>query len=299
MTPQPMKVCLIVNPNAGKKKGLEVAARVSRLLGDAGLDCTSFVSEHPGGTREIAESVVPSDWDGIVVVGGDGTLFEVVNGLLAHAESVPVPLGLIPVGTGNSFIKDLGIESVDDAVGRIVARRTRRVDLGRFTSEAGTFWFANLLGAGFVSNVAYRARKYKVFGALSYVFAVLEEVVGLKTTAVKLEVDGRTIECDALFVEICNSRFTGGDMMMAPAARIDDGELDVILVRRVNRRTVLKLLPKIFSGGHVESQSVEVIKGRSIRLTSDEPLALTPDGETFGLTPIEVSVHAAKLEMFG
>ncbi len=294
-----MKICLIVNPNAGRKKGLEAAARVSALLGDAGIECSQFVSTAPGGTRAIAETVVPTDWDGIVAVGGDGTLFEVVNGLLAHAESVPVPLGLIPVGTGNSFIKDLGIESVDDAVDRILTRRTRRIDLGRFTSDAGTFWFANLLGAGFVSNVAYRARKYKVFGALSYVFAVLEEVIGLKTTAVVLEIDGRTIECDALFVEICNSRFTGGNMMMAPGARIDDGELDVILVRRVNRRTVLKLLPTIFSGRHVQSPAVEVIRGRSMRLTAEEPLMLSPDGETFGRTPIDATVHTAKLEMFG
>ncbi|TVR54529.1 MAG: diacylglycerol kinase family lipid kinase [Spirochaetaceae bacterium] len=294
-----MKISLIVNPNAGRKKGLDAAARVAALLEGAGIECTQFVSTRPGGTREIAESIVPSDWDGIVAVGGDGTLFEVVNGLLAHAESVPVPLGLIPVGTGNSFIKDLGIESVEDAVARIVARHTRRIDLGLFTSDAGTFWFANLLGVGFVSNVAYRARKYKIFGALSYVFAVFEELIGLKTTVVTLEIDGRIIECDALFVEICNSRFTGGNMLMAPDALIDDGELDVILVRRVNRRTVLKLLPTIFSGRHVEFPAVEVFRGRSIRLTSEEPLMLSPDGETFGRTPIDATVHHAKLEMFG
>ncbi|MBU8912587.1 MAG: diacylglycerol kinase family lipid kinase [Spirochaetales bacterium] len=294
-----MKICLIVNPNAGKKRGLYVAETVSALFRDAGIHTESLVSLHPGGTREIAEALDLSHWDGVVAVGGDGTLFEVINGLLAISGSLTVPVGQIPVGTGNSFSRDLEIQSVEDAVARIVRGSVRKIDLGHFSSEAGDFYFANLLGAGFVSNVAYRARKYKALGSLSYIFGIIEEVIGLKSTQITLEIDGKAIEREGIFVEICNSRFTGGNMMMAPAAEIDDGLLDVIILNKVTRRTLLKLLPSLFKGKHVESPFVEVIQGKRILLRSENPLSLTPDGETFGTTPIDVTVHHQKLEMFG
>ena len=294
-----MKICLIVNPNAGKKRGLEVAGTVTGLFRDAGIHTEQLVSLQPGGTREIAAALDLGRWDGVVAVGGDGTLFEVINGLLAISGSLTVPVGQIPVGTGNSFSRDLEIQSVEDAVARIVRGNVRKIDLGHFSAEAGDFYFANLLGAGFVSNVAYRARKYKALGSLSYIFGIIEEVIGLKSTPVTLEIDGKVMERECVFVEICNSRYTGGNMMMAPTASIDDGLLDVVILNKVTRGTLLKLLPTIFEGKHVEAPSVEVFRGKSILLRSQNPLALTPDGETFGETPIDVIVHHQKLEMFG
>ena len=294
-----MRSCLVVNPNAGHKKGHEVAQRVGGLLAKSGHLVEELVSVAPGGIREIAETIDPSDWDCIVAVGGDGTLFELINGLLSRADSVPVPVGLIPVGTGNSFLKDLGIETVEDAVDRIVAGRVRGVDVGEFTHPDGRHHFVNLLGAGFVSNVAARACRYKRLGSMSYILGVLEEVVGLRSSALSLTIDGRRIERDGIFVEICNSRFTGGTMMMAPQARIDDGLLDVVVAGTMSRGTLLRLLPTIFTGTHVDSPAVEVFQGKEIVVESDRALALTPDGEIFGRTPISVTVHQNKLEMFG
>jgi diacylglycerol kinase (ATP) len=293
-----MKICLIVNPNAGKKQGLSVAQQVAARFDEAGIHSEQIISDHPRGTREIAEALDPGQWDGVVAVGGDGTLFEVINGLLANSDPLPIPIGQIPVGTGNSFIKDLGVESVEDAAARIVAGTVRKIDLGRFSSDAGDFYFANLLGAGFVSNVAYRARKFKKLGALSYLIGVVLEVISLKSTSIILEIDGEVIKRDGVFVEICNSRYTGGNMMMAPSAKIDDGLLDVVLLNKVSRGTILKLLPTIFKGTHVEAPCVEVFQGKTISLRSERPLSLTPDGETFGETPIDVTVFPQKLEMF-
>lgn len=305
------RICLIVNPNAGKRRGLAVAGQTASLLDEAGIITDTRISERPGHTREIAEQLDQSEWNGIVAVGGDGTLFEIINGLLTTTESIDVPIGQIPVGTGNSFLKDIepatpeGTEapqvgdSVERAVARIVNWSPRRVDLGHFVAEAGSYFFINLLGAGFVSNVAYRAKKYKWLGSLSYILGVIEEVIGLTSTQITLEIDGRGIERDGIFVEICNSRFTGGDMMMAPAAQIDDGFLDVILLTKVSRGTILRLLPTIFKGTHVNEDCVEVYRGKKIIVRSELPLALTPDGETFGETPIEVTVHPHKLEILG
>ena len=193
---QRMKTCLVVNPNAGKKKGLDVAGQVSALLKDAGVHAELLVSDQPGQTREIAEGLDQSDWDGVIAVGGDGSLFEVINGLLSGSGAVSVPVGQVPVGTGNSFSKDLDIHTVEDAVERIVKGQTRKIDLGHFSSEAGDYYFINLLGAGFVSNVAHRAGKYKALGSLSYILGVVEEVIRLQSTAITLTIDGEVIERD-------------------------------------------------------------------------------------------------------
>lgn len=298
----PMRICLIVNPNAGAGRGLEVSERVVSRLESSGAAVERFVSEHAGGTREIAETTQPEGWDGVVVVGGDGSLFEVINGLLSRGPQLAVPVGQIPVGTGNSFIKDLHTDregdEVDDAIDRIVRGATRRVDLGRFSCGAGDYWFINLLGAGFVSNVAHRAVRFKRLGALSYILGVLGEVITLTSTGITLTIDGQRISRDGVFVEICNSRYTGGNMMMAPEASITDGMLDVIVLNPVGRLRLLRLLPTIFSGTHVNAPEVEVFRGREIRLESEFPLRLTPDGETFGTTPIDVTIRPGQLEMF-
>ena len=293
-----MELCLIVNPHAGKKRGVEIATRIASLLEEGGVQTELFVSDHPQGTRELADAIEPSEWDGVLAVGGDGTLFEVVNGILDGTDAPLIPIGQVPVGTGNSFLRDLEVSSPEDVVSRILGNQLRDIDLGRFASDSGSFYFANLLGAGFVSNVAHRAGKYKALGSLSYLIGVVEEVIRLQSTPIRIEIDGTRFEREAIFVEICNSRYTGGSMMMAPSARVDDGMLDVVILNRVTRRRLLKLLPTIFSGTHVEAPEVEVLRGREIRLESEVPLALTPDGETFGHTPIEVSVHPARIRMF-
>jgi YegS/Rv2252/BmrU family lipid kinase len=257
-----------------------------------------MISEFKGQTLSLASSLNPEDFDGILAVGGDGTLFEVINGLLQSGRDLQIPLGQIPVGTGNSFIKDLGISDENDALKAVLSGNVRNVDLGEFSYSGGSRYFVNLLGTGFVSNVAYRARKYKMLGSLSYILAVLEELVVLKAVDIELVIDGEIIKRKAVFTEICNSRYTGGDMLMAPAAEIDDGMLDVIVLNKVSRRKILSLFPLLFKGEHVNDDAVELFRGRNISLKSGIPLMLTPDGETFGDTPFEVKMHPGKIRMF-
>ncbi|TVR69274.1 MAG: diacylglycerol kinase family lipid kinase [Spirochaetaceae bacterium] len=321
----PVIIHLIVNPNAGRRKGLTVADRARTLLEPAGFTVTTHVSTYPGHAIELAAGIgaelaarpatgpaaqpsvgaYPAERAGVIALGGDGTLFEVINGLMRGATGtaypgapLPCPVGQIPLGTGNSFIQDLGLSTAEEAIQAILTGRTRPVDLGTLTCAAGTYSFINCLGAGFVSSVAHRAERYKRFGALSYVIGVLQETIALAPGELTLTVDGSRMEREALFVEICNSRYTGGNMMMAPGARIDDGLLDVVLMSRTTRRKLLTLFPSIFSGKHVEDPVIEVFRGRSISLRTATPWRLTPDGETFGSTPITVGILPAHLEMF-
>lgn len=290
---------MIVNPQAGKKQGLAAAEKAASFLLQNDITVETLISSYPGHTLALAAELDLSSWNGVLAVGGDGTLFELINGLLRSNDGIPVPIGQVPVGTGNSFIRDLGINSVEDTIKHILQRNIQKVDLGHFSCAAGEYYFINLLGAGFVSNVAYRAKKYRALGAFSYILGVIEEVVRLKSGGMTLEIDGQIIERDAIFVEICNSRFTGGNMMMAPSATIDDGLLDIVLLNRISRATLLKLFPRIFKGTHVQAESVEVFRGKKILLRAEQPLPLTPDGETFGRTPIEVCIYPRKVEMFG
>ncbi len=174
-----MAFTMIINPNAGKRAGEAIALAAAADLKRRGIDVVKRVTESAGHAVALAREIEPGSTEGVIAVGGDGTLFEVLNGLYERNGKVKLPVGQIPVGTGNSFLKDLGISSVGEAVEAIASGEVTEVDLGRFTCASGDYYFVNLLGAGFVSNVAYRAGKYKRLGPVSYVIGVLDVLVGL------------------------------------------------------------------------------------------------------------------------
>lgn len=294
-----MKLFIIINPAAGKKKGEKVFQQAAVLLEQKGIQFDIQTSQFAGHILDIAAHFNPRHYDGVVAVGGDGTLFELVNGVLKKHGSFELPIGQIPVGTGNSFIKDVGIETYTDAVEKIGAGRTRKIDVGSFKHPHGEDYFINLLGTGFVSDVARSSVKYKVFGSTSYILGVFEQLVGLKSIPVEITIDGHLLQRDYIFAEICNSTRTGGNMIMAPQARIDDGILDVILLNKISRINLLKIFPKIFDGTHVQDSHVETFKGRHIILKPESVQGLNADGEVLGRTPIEVSVLPKKITMFG
>ncbi|HEX9973316.1 MAG TPA: diacylglycerol kinase family protein [bacterium] len=293
-----MKLLLIVNPVAGKNKGDKAIREATPLLAEKGIQYDVKISEYSGHATQIAREFDPSKFDGIVAVGGDGTLFEILNGLLKTHRDFVLPIGQIPVGTGNSFIKDLNIQTIADAVGKIAGGKTRKVDVGFFKYPEGEHYFINLLGTGFVANVAHRAGKYKALGPLSYVIGVFEEVARLHPIPMEMTIDGQVFQRDYIFAEICNSTKTGGNMIMAPDAKIDDGLLDVILLNDISKLNLLKVFPQIFKGTHVNDSHVETFKGRHIKIVTETPQRLTPDGEVFGTTPIEVSILPNKIAMF-
>jgi diacylglycerol kinase (ATP) len=245
--------------------------------------------------RVIARETAGSA-DILVVLGGDGSLFEVVNGIMDTPHRPR--LAQVPVGTGNSFIKDLGINSAQDGIAAILGGKLRAVDLGRFTSTSGSYYFINLLGAGFVAQVAKLAGRFKFLGAHSYTLAVLLLLIPLKARRLEIVADGVTSVRDALFVEVCNSKKTGGDMIIAPDAEVDDGLFDIIIAKAMNRRQVLALFPQIFKGTHVYSPLVESFRCRTIRARFDTIEPVSPDGEQTGDTPLSAEIVPKALELY-
>jgi len=294
-----LKLLMLTNPMAGRRQGKTVAEKSLALFEQNGLSVQNRYSEYPGHLIDLAKREVNRDWDGIIALGGDGTLFEVINGMWQGNPELPMPLGVLPAGTGNSFSRDLEVKTHADAVKKIVDARLRPVDLGHCVCDDQTFVFINILGFGFVADVAKKAYSYRKWGALNYVIGVFLITRRLQSYFLDFEIDGIAYQRNNIFVEICNSRKTGGDMLMAPEAKIDDGLLDVVILNQVSRRRLLSALPKIFTGAHLRMPEVEHFVAQKASFRPAAVKALTPDGEIIGATPITVSVLPAALRVFG
>jgi len=294
-----LKLLLIYNPHAANRRAARLLPAVEKQFAERKVEIDLRLTEHPGHAVEIVRQADFENYRGVIAAGGDGTLFEVVSGCYRNPSSRRIPLGVLPIGTGNAFARDLDLDSgrLEEAVAIIARGRTRRVDAGRFTAGEETFHFLNILGLGFVADVTATAARLKVFGNIAYTFGVFARVLSLRSYPLTIEADGRTLERENIFAEVSNTRYTS-NFLMAPAARIDDGLLDVTLLGKISRRGLISSFPKIFTGEHIHMPQVETFQARRLRLSTPEPRVLTPDGELVGTTPVEVECLRQDIEVF-
>ena len=299
---------IIANPRSGKGSGKARLQQVEDWMRERTLPFESRVTAGPGDAIRFARESAEAGSETLVVLGGDGTFYEVVNGIMGASRRPR--LAQIPVGTGNSFIKDLGIDSFEDGLAALADGKVRRVDVGRGQAAgAGTgaglaaaagaeFYFVNLCGAGFVAHTARRAGYFRAFGDFAYVIAVLLGLPGLRAQSLRTVADGVETVRDAHFIEICNSRKTGGDMIMAPSAKVDDGLFDVVIAKKMTRRQLLDLFPQIFTGKHVESPLVETFTCTRIEAAFEKAEPVTPDGELLGTSPLSAEIIPLAIEVY-
>lgn len=296
----------IVNPAAGGGRCGKRAPGAVALLREAGLDIEVRETTAPGDATAIARDAHSEGWRAFLAIGGDGTLFETVNGLDRawgeRAEAADrVRIAPLPLGTGNSFLRDFTDEGADGAIAAIAAGRKRPCDLLRIDHRDGTHYLINLLGLGFPALVTSLVnRRLKSFGAPGYVLGVLAVLARLQPIPMRLRADrDAAIDTARTFLCVCNSRFTGGAMEMAPDALVNDGLLDVIHVDPASRWTLLRTFPKIFSGTHLAHPKVHHARARRLDFDLDEPLDAVLDGEIFRLRlrAIEVVPEAIDLAL--
>jgi YegS/Rv2252/BmrU family lipid kinase len=294
-----MRVLLVFNPRAAHGRAGATLTQVRELLAARAIDADIRLTEHRGHAVDIVRDVDLDAYDGVVAGGGDGTLFEVVNGYFGNQSAHRPPLGVLPVGTGNAFARDIGLRTgaLQQAIDFISNGVHRPIDAGRFTTGGDTFHYLNILGLGFVSDVGALAHRLKLVGNLSYTIAVLLRMIALSSYRMTIEIDGKTLQRENIFCEISNTRYTS-NFLIAPSAVIDDGLLDVILLGKASRTRLLTCFPKVFKGTHVELEEVETFTARSIRIQTDEPKVLTPDGEVLGTSPVEVECLHKAIEIF-
>jgi len=284
-----VKVLLVYNACAGHKRAKKILPEVESGFIDRGIKFDLRITDYPEHATDIVASANLSRYDGVVAAGGDGTLFEVINGYYKNPAREKVPIGVLPTGTGNAFARDLELDVSRwvEAVEIIRLGKPRMVDVGVFHTHGQDYYFLNIMGLGFVADVGKTALKLKVFGNVSYTLGVLYRTIFLKAYRVRIEADGRMYERDNIFVEISNTRYTS-NFLMAPGAKIDDGFLDVTLLSKITRRRLIQCFPKIFTGEHIQMDEVEQFKAKKITVETDIPKVLTPDGELVGITPVQV-----------
>jgi YegS/Rv2252/BmrU family lipid kinase len=286
-----MKIALITNSHTCGGKALKLLPQIEKRLKTCAIDFELFKTKYHGHTMEIVKNIALSEYDAIVSMGGDGTNYHVLNSVIKyHGDKGIPPLGIIPMGRGNSFAKDLQIFTPEDGISALSRQITREVDVCRFTQGVENHYFINLMGFGFVTDAARTASCFKWAGDASYIIGVLHRTIKLDFHEIMLEIDGSVISGKNCFVEFCNSRYTGGDMLMAPEAKIDDGFFDVVILSPLTRTSLISTFPKIYKGTHTDNPSARFVKGRHAKVITEPAKALLPDGEFFGTTPTEITI---------
>ena len=292
-----MKILLLYNNFAANKKATEQFFAMEKLLLDNDIDIEVKITDYKHHGFELIRDTDLTNFDAVVGAGGDGTIFELINGLMLNKERIPI--GVIPNGTGNAFARDIGLKNHawKEAIAAIKRFKTKKIDIGEVKTPDQTFYFGNIIGFGFVTDVARSAGSLKMFGGASYTIGVLYHTIFLNTFKLKIELDGKILDREAVFVEISNTRYTGKDFLMAPEAKMDDGLFDITLLNKCSRTKIITCLPKIFTGDHVHLDVVETFKASKIKFETDSPKILTPDGEIFGSTPITISCLPGAVEV--
>ena len=291
------KYYLIVNPAGGTKKGLKILETVRPIFYKSGVHVDILLTEYAGHARELANTLNLSGYNGLCAIGGDGTLFEMVNGMLKRKDNQNFPLGLITGGTGNAFMHDLNCLDPVEASERIIKGDLRSVDIARVETPNNLYYSFNIIGWGLVTDAGYLAEYFRLLGGLRYDVASILEVLRGKRRIARLILDDQVIDDDFVFIIACNTIHTGKAMRIAPNSEFDDGKIDLIIVRQTSKIELLKLFPKLFTGEHVKSKLVEYRQVQKFSIIPNENSSLNIDGELTGVTPVHVTMEPKRINV--
>ncbi len=291
---------VIVNPNAGTRKGQKDWKEIAAHLEKTNLKFDAYFTEKIGDATRISKENIEAGYRKIIVVGGDGTLNEVVNGIFSQ-KSVPttdILLGIIPIGTGNDWGRMYGIPSDYKKAAEVIkAQHTTIQDAGIAKYSNGdieiTRYFINAAGMGFDAEVVRKTnidKQHGKGGFLIYLKNLLASLIGYHAQNLVIDVDGkqRTGSIFSLSVGIC--KFTGGGMMQAPDALPNDGLLDITIIRNISRLEVLRNIPRLFNGTIGKNPKVELLQGKTVTVSGESKIFLEADGETLGHSPLHFSI---------
>lgn len=276
----------IVNPAAAGGRCGRLADRMLNLVRQVGIELEVAYTSAAGEATLIARRAYGEGFRNFLAVGGDGTSFEIVNGLFPQALSGDrVSLGFLPLGTGNSFLKDFSSGGVEYTLGALETQSRRACDIIRLRHLDGDIYFLNLLSLGFPAEVgALTNRHFKRLGELGYILGVFARVVNLQHFAFPYRIDGG--EWDArpcLFLAFNNSKFTGGNMMIAPNADPTDGQIECVRWGPIGRFGLIRTLPQLFTGKHIHHPLASRTPARRVEFDLGASVNVLLDGEVLQL----------------
>ncbi len=296
------KFLALVNPAAGGGRSGKLAGPALDDLRKAGIEIEAVETRAPGDGISHVRKAWARGFRNFLAVGGDGTSYEIVNGLFpaAQAEAVRPTLAFLPLGTGNSFLRDFTDRGAEYARAALMENRSRPCDVLKLTHREGVLYYINLLSIGFAADVAaVTNRRLKPLGALGYWVGILICLARLDRRVFPLRVDGAadTDRRRCLFLSFSNSKFTGGKMMIAPDARTDDGLIEFVRWGPIGRLALLRNLHTLYDGTHLKHPLAEHCGARRIDFELSAPVDVMVDGESFTLHCQALEVLPGALEV--
>jgi diacylglycerol kinase (ATP) len=284
----------IINPAAGGGRCARLVDPALEKLRAGGLRLDVERSAAVGDATRIARDAYARGYRKFLAVGGDGTSYEIVNGLFPHALGQEAPtLGFLPLGTGNSFLRDFTDRGVDGAMQVLLAQRARSCDVLRMAHREGVIYYINLLSVGFAADVNMtRSKTFSGWGELGYFLSIFLRLARLDRRPFPLQAEGMP-EIDhrrCLFLTFNNSKFTGGTMMIAPDAKVDDGLIEFVRWGPIGRLGLIRNLSTLYDGTHVKHPMAERRAVKEIHFQLDSPVDVMVDGEA-------LTLHLEKLDV--
>jgi diacylglycerol kinase (ATP) len=304
----------IVNPAAGGGKSRKMLGPALERLRAGGVAVDVAETRSAGDATRIAREAYADGRRRFIAVGGDGTSYEIVNGFFSEAgggsdageagegarPTHRPTLGFLPLGTGNSFLRDFSDRGVEHAIESLIAGRTRSCDVLRLRHRGGVIHYINLLSVGFPADVAtLRARRFSRQGELGYFISIFLGLARLQRRPFPVRVDGET-EFDrrrCLFLTFNNSKFTGGTMMIAPKAQVDSGLIEYVRWGAIGRLGLIRNLPGLYDGTHIEHPLAERRAVHRVEFDLDAPVDVMVDGEVLTLDCEELDVLGGALNV--
>ncbi len=286
------KYLFIVNPIAGKGRALELIPKIKESFNKENIDYKIKVTKQKGEGEKLAREGIKEGFNHIIAVGGDGTAYEVVNGIRGEK----VVLGILPAGTGNDFARMLKLpKDYNEILETIKASQKKKIDIGLINDR----YFLNCSSVGIDAEIVKETEKIKkyVSGTLAYVIGVLKTLVRYRYKDVSIEIDGKRMKRDIELIAVGNGKYYGGGMKINPMADLDDGFLDICLVNKISKIKFALLFLTVFKGKHLGIKEVESLRGKEIKIFGDKDLMLNADGDIIGTTPVEIKIEKRAIEV--
>ena len=302
MAPTRDRFLAIVNPAAGGGKSARLAGPALARLREAGLGVDVIASTGPGHTVNLASEAYEQGYRRFLAVGGDGTAHEILNGVFRRGSPTErAALGFLPLGTGNSFLRDFANNGEEAAVKALLERKTRSVDLIRLKHAGGEVYSLNILSVGFTADVGALAnRLFKPLGHLGYLLGVFIRVAQLKRRvfALRCDDDSAWDNRRALFLAFNNSKYTGGTMLIAPQADATDGAIEFVRWGPIGRFGLLRTLPKLYDGTHLQHPLASRRAVKHVEFDLPFPVDVMIDGEITTLECRSLDVLPGALDVY-
>jgi len=307
-----MKTIVIANPAAGNGKAGERWPRIRKAVYKLMPSHTAVMTEEPGHATELARQAVRDGFQRILVYGGDGTVNEVVNGMFLGGKNLKkdIVLGIIPVApsVGGDFCRSLGLNGkASQALDVILDNRTETIDIGRVSyadeqGHADERHFVNMAGMGLSNDVVSKVNKARRSKSLSasvaFKFSALTGKLNHVSNMMRIEIDGyRPVYETACSIHICNGRFAGGGMMFSPDSELNDGKLDLVMMRDFKAFHRMVESKALYTGEHVKNPAVKHYRGKELKISSDGHACLEVDGEPIGMLPARFQVLERSLNV--